>query len=240
MNERVLDIFSDRNVNAYGAWVGLGDVKRTRTKDMPWSRRKLAPRQHLFLQGDERHHVYRLRSGFLRLYATLNDGRRQIVAFKSAGEFVALEYGPKHRYSAQAVSTAELQYIPVAEFYAAAARDQELLLRVYRLVSADLSLTHDLLVTVGKRDAEESMANFLLGLETRTAAQGGKSEFILLPMLHGDLADYLGLTSETVSRIFTNFKKRGLIEVKGRHGIRLSNRRGLREIVARNGGKGPG
>ena len=66
------------------------------------------------------------------------------------------------------------------------------------------------------------MASFLLDAEARAAERGAKGDFISLPMLHGDLADYLGLTSETVSRIFTNFKKRGLIEVRGRHGVRLT------------------
>lgn len=218
-------------------WVGLDDVKRLRTRDLTWSRRKLAPRQHIFLQGDDQNRVYRVKSGYLRLYATLSDGRRQIIGFKSAEDFVALEHGAKHRYSAQAISTTEVHCIPATEFFAFASGEPDVLIKLFGLVCADLSLAHDLLVTIGKRDAEESMASFLLDAEARAAERGAKGDFISLPMLHGDLADYLGLTSETVSRIFTNFKKRGLIEVRGRHGVRLTNRRALRALAKRHPSK---
>ena len=68
------------------------------------------------------------------------------------------------------------------------------------------------MVTIAKRDAEESMAAFLLAIDARAIGRNVKGEFLSLPMLRGDVADYLGLTGETVSRIFTNFKKRGFIE----------------------------
>lgn len=209
-------------------------MKGLRTRSLVWTRRKLTPRQHAFLQGDDKRHVYRVKSGHLRLYTTLSDGRRQIIGFKSPGDFVALETGPKHRYSAQAISAVELQSIGAAEFYAAFAADPDLMLKLYGLVSGELSQAHDLIVTLGKRDAEESVAAFLLGVDGRAATRGAKPEFVALPMLHADVADYLGLTNETVSRIFTHFKERGFIEVKGRHGVRLSNRGGLKAIAKRS------
>src|SRR3989304_2308622 len=69
---------------------------------VPWSRRKLAPRQHIFHQGDEQTHVYVVKSGFVRLYSLLNNGRCQVIGFKSPDEFVAFEYGPNNRVRGQA------------------------------------------------------------------------------------------------------------------------------------------
>ncbi len=172
----------------------------------------------------------------IRLYITLSNGRRQIIGFKSAGDFVALDYGSTHRYSAQAISATELRSVPTAAFYAAAGKDPQFMLKLYKEVCKDLSHAQDLVVTIAKRDAEGSMAGFLLSIDARAAGRSAKGEFLSLPMLRGDVADYLGLTGETVSRIFTNFKKRGFIEVRGRHGIRLLNRRALGAISDRTAG----
>ena len=234
MNEYSPIIGNLDRARTYHVCAGVGSVDGHRVCVLPWSRRKLAARQHVFLQGDEKRHVHLVKSGFLRLYALLSNGRRQIIGFKSAGDFVALESGSTYRYSAQAVSATELHTVSTAAFFAVAESDPQFLLRLYNMVCENLSAAHDLVVTIAKRDAEESMAAFLLDIDARAPARKAKNDFVSLPMLRGDLADYLGLTSETVSRIFTNFKKRGYIEVRGRHGIRLINRRALREISDRN------
>jgi CRP/FNR family transcriptional regulator len=205
-------------------------------KNLSWSRRQLAPRQHIFHQGDDQRYVYLLKSGIARLYTLLSNGRCQIIGFKSAGDFLALQYSSKHRFSAQAISGAELQYVPLAEFYATASRDPQFMLKLFNVVGEDLFRAHDLVLTIAKRDAEGSIAGFLLEVTDRVAPPLAKNEFVALPMLRGDIADYLGLTNETVSRIFTNFKKRGFIEVRGRHGIRLIDRTALRAVTSRTMG----
>lgn len=197
---------------------------------VPWSKRKLVARQHIFHQGDEQTHVYVVKSGFVRLYSLLNNGRCQVIGFKSPGDFVAFEYGARHRFSAQAVTTTEMRSIPTSVFFATACGDPQFLLKLYNVVCEDLSHAHDLVLTIAKRDAEGSLAAFVLEIDAR-AANRGKGDFVSLPMLRGDIANYLGLTNETVSRVFTHFKKRGLIEVRGRYGIRLLDRRTLRSIA---------
>lgn len=199
--------------------------------NVPWSRRKLTPRQHIFHQGDEQTHVYVVKSGFVRLYSLLSNGRCQVIGFKSPGEFVAFEYGAQHRFSAQAVTGTELRCVPTAVFFAAASNDAQFLLKLYNVACEDLSRAHNLVLTIAKRDAEGSIAAFMLEVDARAGARGGKNEFVSLPMLRGDIANYLGLTIETVSRVFTHFKKRGLIEVRGRYGMRLLDRRALRAIA---------
>ncbi len=200
---------------------------------VPWSRRKLAPRQHLFHQGDNQSHVYVVKSGFIRLYSLLSNGRCQVIGFKSAHDFVAFEYSAKHRFSAQAVVATELRSVPMATFFAAASEDPQFLLRLYNNACEDLSRAHDLVLTIAQRDAEGSVAAFILQIDGRGGTHNGGGEFVSLPMLRGDIANYLGLTNETVSRIFTTFKKRKLIEVRGRYGIRVTDRRALRSIADR-------
>lgn len=236
MNERRTGIGNIGSDDAYHAYVGLDCVDEQQANDLSWSRRKLAPRQHVFLQGDDQSYVYMVKVGVVRLYTMLSNGRRQIIGFKSPGDFIALENGARHRYSAQAISATELRSVPASAFYAAAGNDPQFLLRLYNVVCANLSDAHDLVVTIAKRDAEESMAAFLLDFDARVSGRSAMGDFVSLPMLRGDVADYLGLTNETVSRIFTNFKRRGYIEVRGRHGIRLINRRALRAISDRNSG----
>lgn len=200
---------------------------------VPWVRRKLAPRQHVFHQGDDQTHVYVVKTGFVRLYSLLSNGRCQVVGFKSAHDFVAFEYSAKHRFSAQAVIATELRSVPMATFFTAASEDPQFLLRLYNTACEDLSRAHDLVLTIANRDAEGSVAAFMLEIDGRAAARSVKDEFVSLPMLRGDIANYLGLTNETVSRVFSNFKKRHLIEVRGRYGIRLIDRRALRSIAER-------
>ena len=198
---------------------------------VPWAKRKIAARQHVFHQGDEQTHVYVVKSGFIRLYSLLSNGRCQVIGFKSPGEFVAFEYSAKHRFSAQAVTGTELRSVPMATFFAAASDDPQFLLKLYKSACEDLSRAHDLVLTIAKRDAEGSVAAFILEVDARYAARRAKGDFVSLPMLRGDLANYLGLTNETVSRIFTIFKKRRVIEVRGRYGIRVLDRRALRAIA---------
>jgi CRP/FNR family transcriptional regulator len=234
VNEYPATIRQFDKASAYHACAGVASVAGHRCCVMPWSSRKLAARQHVFLQGDDKKQVHLVKSGFVRLYALLSNGRRQIIGFKSTGDFVGLESGSTYRYSAQAISATELHAVPIAAFFAVARDDPQFLLRLYNLVCGNLAAAHDLVVTIAKRDAEESMAAFLLDIDAHAPARKAKGDFVSLPMLRGDVADYLGLTSETVSRIFTNFKKRGYIEVRGRHGIRLINPCALRAISDRN------
>lgn len=199
----------------------------------PWVRRKLGAREHVFHQGDRQNSVYVVSSGFVRLYSLLSSGRNQIIGFKTPGDFVAFENGNMHRWNAQAVTPTELHSMSRSAFFATVAGKPQFLLHLYQAVCGDLSRSHDLILTISKRDAEASIAAFILEIDARSTARGQKGEFIALPMLRGDIANYLGLTNETVSRTFTHFKKIRMIEVRGRFGLRLIDRRALRAIAER-------
>ena len=199
---------------------------------VPCSRRKLAPRQHLFHQGDDCSHVYIVKSGFIRLYLLLDSGRCQVIGVRSPDELVAYEDRAKHRYSAQAVTAVELRSVPAATFLNTAGSDPQVLLKLYYAACEDLSRAHDLVLTIAKRDAESCVASFILDTHKRAVTRH-ENEFIALPMLRGDIANYLGLTNETVSRVFGAFKKRRMIEVRGRHGLRVLDRAALHAVAER-------
>ena len=193
--------------------------------------RKLRARHHLFLQGDVQDHVYLVTKGAVRLYALLANGRRQIVDFKLPGDFILFDLGPTHRFSAQAIAATEVRSFPLASFYAEAGSDARFMLKLYRAVAADLARARDLTVMAGQRSAEGCMAALLLDMADRAPPQDGKSGFVALPVLRGDIADYVGLTHETVSRIVSHFKRRGLIDLRGRSGLKVINRKALAALA---------
>lgn len=134
-------------------------------------------------------------------------------------------------YCAQAMGPTELRCFALQPFLAVASGDPRFLLKLYESVSHDLSRAYELALSVGQRDAGSSVAAFLLGLEARARAQREPSDFVALPMSRGDIADYLSISFETVSRVFTSFKKRGYIALFGRRGVRLIDRDSLRTIA---------
>jgi CRP-like cAMP-binding protein len=195
--------------------------------------RDLEPGQHLFVGTDIQSHVYLVKRGTLCLYNMLRNGRRRILSFKFPGDFIVSGFGREHRFSAQAVVPAEIRQFPFAAFHSAVSNNRQILARLYDMVSADLSSAYDLVSIVGQHDAEASVAAFLLALDARVASRGDDNDFVLLPMLRVDIADYLGLTHETVSRVFTSFKRRRLIQlIRGRR-VRLENRPALATLAGR-------
>lgn len=185
----------------------------------------------MFLGSDENLHVYLIRAGAVCLYKMLRNGRRQIVAFKFGGDFILPGTCGTHRFSAQAMTTTELRVFPLAAFRAAANEDQRLLARLHDFAVAELSSAHDLIAILGQHDAEASVAAFLLDIDARAGLRAREADVVVLPMLRAHIADYLGLTNETVSRVLTAFRRRGLIDIGRRRTMRIKNRAALTALV---------
>jgi CRP/FNR family transcriptional regulator len=172
-----------------------------------------------------------VRSGLLRLYQTLANGKRQIVGFAFPGEFVDLAAEHEYRFGAQAVTDSELRTMPRAEFRAAARKHPQFSFQLFVAVSGMLNRSSELALTVGQRTAEASLAAFLLEMHRRVTAADPERREIFLPMPRTDVADYLGLTPETISRVFTRFADREIISVHKRRGIRLSGLAALQRLA---------
>ena len=176
--------------------------------------RRLDPREHVCHEGDRKLHVYRVETGAVRLYKTMADGRRQILDFAYPGDIIGLGAASTHVFSAQAMGPTRLKCLPVGALDHVARQDPEFGLKLYEAVSRELLAARDLLLTVGQRNATERVAAFLIALSRRHERNGEDKRTIVLPMTRADIADFLSLTIETVSRTFTKLRAHGLIDLE--------------------------
>jgi CRP/FNR family transcriptional regulator, nitrogen fixation regulation protein len=172
-------------------------------------------------------YLYKVISGAVRLYKVLADGRRQISAFYLPGDIFGLEVGDVHMFSAEAVSDAKILVVKRSAVVALASRDNEVARQLWTLTSRELHRVQDHVMLLVKT-AQERVANFLLEMAERTLAGNA----VDLPMSRQDIADYLGLTIETVSRTLTQLENSAAIEVPTSRRIVLRNRSQLNRLNA--------
>jgi CRP/FNR family transcriptional regulator len=171
-------------------------------------------------QGDAADAVYNITEGTIRVYKLLPDGRRQIVGFLLPGDFMGLALSPRYTYSAEAVEPVTACRFSRAAFTALTDAKPHLLRALHTAAVHELALAQDHMVLLGRRNAEERVAIFLSCLCERRQRSGGGTMLIPLPMSRTDIADYLGLTVETVSRTISRLgREKAILVVPG--GIRL-------------------
>jgi CRP/FNR family nitrogen fixation transcriptional regulator len=177
-------------------------------------------------QGEPSEYLYRVVSGAVRSCRILADGRRKIGAFYLAGDLFGLDAGTSHGFSAEAIANSRLLVIKRRSLLALAARDSDVARELWYLTECELAraLEHAVLLS---KTAQERMAGFVLEMAARSAG-----ETIDLPMPRQDIADYLGLTIETVSRTLTSLEQQATIELPNCHRIVLRNGVALKELNA--------
>jgi CRP-like cAMP-binding protein len=186
---------------------------------MPFSRNV-----EIYGENEPAEYIYKVISGTVRTYKVLNDGRRQIGAFYLPGDIFGLEAGDAHTYSAEAITDAKVLVIKRSAVIGLAARDNNVARQLWSLTASELHRVQEHIVLLIKT-AQERVAGFLLEM----AARGGGNE-IDLPMSRQDIADYLGLTIETVSRTFTQLENSAAIAVPTSRRIVLRNRAALNRL----------
>jgi CRP/FNR family transcriptional regulator len=167
----------------------------------------------VFSEEDITTSFYNLLEGVMRLYKLLPDGRRQIVGFALPGDFLGMTMSGRHNFSADAIGAVTVCQFAKATFGRFVEHRPHLLGRINELAIRELSLARDHMVLLGRRSADEKVATFLLGWRQRLLSLKGASDTVSLPMGRQDIADYLGLTIETVSRTFTKLERHGAIEI---------------------------
>jgi len=177
-------------------------------------------RETILLQDDAADAVYNITQGTVRLYKLLLDGRRQIVGFLLPGDFLGLALSDQYPFSADAVEPVTACRFARGAFSALLDEKPHLLRRLHEAATHELSLAQDHMVLLGRRTAGEKVAAFLLGLRERWRRLGGSLVTIPLPMTRQDIADYLGLTLETVSRTISKFARSRMLLVVP-DGVRL-------------------
>lgn len=194
--------------------------------------RCIPARTTLFSQGEDSSSVYNITEGMARLYKLLPDGRRQIIGFALPGDFLGLSLSDRFSFCADAVDDMRVCRMSRVRFSQQLDEKPHLLKRLHEMAANELMIAQDQLVVLGRRSAEERLAVFLLGLRRRFARIHHLSPTVPLPMSRQDIADYLGLTIETVSRTFSKlFKEKTLLNVPD--GVRILELERLQTLAER-------
>ena len=167
--------------------------------------------------------VYRVVSGAVRTLRSLSDGRRQIAGFYFPGDVFGLERTDVHAFSAEAIGECQVALIRRAALDRAADRDAAAARELWDITSADLGRMQTHMLLLGRKGAAERVAAFLLDMESRMVGH----DAVDLPMSRNDIADYLGLTIETVSRSLTQLEREGAIALPSTRHVEIRNRRAL-------------
>jgi CRP/FNR family nitrogen fixation transcriptional regulator len=187
---------------------------------MPYSRNV-----EIFGETDPAEYIYKVVSGAVRSYKILNDGRRQIGGFYLPGDVFGLEFGDEHTLSAEAITDTKVLVVKRSTLAALAARDTAAARELYQFTARELRRAQERMLLLIK-SAQERVASFLLEMTARAPADNA----IELPMSRQDIADYLGLTIETVSRTLTSLESAATIEVATSRRIVLRNRSALNRL----------
>jgi len=177
----------------------------------------------MFAQDNPAEFVYNLTAGVVRLYILLPDGRRQIIGFALPGDFLGLALADHYGFCADAVDSVIACRYSRQAFADFVDTKPHLLRRIHEFSTHELSLAHDQMVILGRRSAIERVASFLIGLRDRWShIDGYSSVHITLPMSRQDIADFLGLTIETISRTLSRLARDKQIVIVP-DGVRLLN-----------------
>ena len=187
-------------------------------------------RTTLFSEDDVANHVFNITQGIVRLYKLLSDGRRQIVGFALPGDFLGLSLMEAYSVSADAVTHVTTCKFPRKTFSDFLEHHPRLMRRLHEMASHELSLAQEQMVLLGRHNADERIAIFLLNLSERYQRIGESAITLQLPMSRQDIADYLGLTIETVSRTFSRLAKAKLIVVVP-DGVRLLDTEAIHRLA---------
>ena len=187
-------------------------------------------RSTLFTEDEPATQIFNITQGVVRLYKLLRDGRRQIVGFALPGDFLGLALQDDYSVSADAVTQVTACRFQRNAFTQFLDVHPLMMRRLHEMASHELSLAQDQMVLLGRHNADERLALFLLALSERYIRIGESGVNVQLPMSRQDIADYLGLTIETVSRTFSRLAKAKLIVVVP-DGVRLLETEGLRQLA---------
>ena len=184
--------------------------------------------EEIFAEEEAATHVYKVLSGAVRVTRLLSDGRRHIAAFHLPGDIFGIEIGGTHGFTAEAISSCRIACVKRSVIAARAEANSAAIHGLWRVLAGQLRQAQEHCLLLGRMSAAERVSTFLRDMARRGAADG----VVDLPMSRTDIADYLGLTIETVSRTLTLFQRQGVIGIEGARHIVLRNRPALANRAA--------
>jgi CRP/FNR family nitrogen fixation transcriptional regulator len=181
----------------------------------------------IYGEGEPADYLYKVVSGTVRTSKILTDGRRQIGSFHLAGDVFGLEVGDEHAFSAEAITEAKVLVVRRSALMGLAARDGDVARQMWTQAGHELARVQDHIMLLVKT-AQERVVGFLLEMAARVPTGNA----VELPMSRQDIADYLGLTIETVSRTLTTLENDGAIELPTSRCVMLRKRAALVRLNA--------
>ncbi len=191
---------------------------------------EVGPQSAIFNETDPADHVFNLTAGSVKIFKLLSDGRREITGFLFPGDFLGLTHNEAYAYSAETLTTSRLCRFPRHKLEALLDELPTLERQLLGMASHELAAAQDQMMLLGRKSARERVASFLLLMSATAARRGNVENTVSLPMNRGDIADYLGLTVETISRTLGQLKTKGLIQMPSEKQILLAKRDALQEI----------
>ena len=165
----------------------------------------------IFGEKEPANYVYQVESGAVRSYKLLSDGRRQIGAFHLVGDIFGLEIGTEHRFTAEAIIDTTVRLLKRRSLELVAQHDVKVAHNLLSMTTSNLRHAEDHMLLLGRKTSLERVAAFLIEMDRRSTAAG----ILALPMCRRDIADYLGLTLETVSRALSRLHDLGVLGFVG-------------------------
>ncbi len=185
----------------------------------------------LIREDDPSTALFNITSGAVKIYKLLPDGRRQVLGFLFTGNFLGVGRTARYGFTAEALTAVRLCRFPRGKFMRLLDEwptfERELLCRA----SSEISSAQDQMLLLGRKTARERIASFLGMLSARANRLGVAADHLHLPMTRMDIADYLGLTTETVSGVFSELRRQGRIRLDGAGTVRLLDPAGLEAMA---------
>ncbi len=192
---------------------------------------ELSPGDPLFDEGEPANHVFNVTAGVVKIYKLLADGRRQMTSFLFPGDFRGLANVETYAYSAEAVTHAALCRFPRRKLERLLEQYPKMEHRLLGMASHELAVAQEQMLLLGRKTAREKIASFLLMMSRRSVQRGQNGNPVAVPMSRNDIGDYLGLTTETVSRTFTQLKQGGSINLLPGGKVEMADRTRLEDIA---------
>jgi CRP/FNR family transcriptional regulator len=185
----------------------LRELRRLATQVYP------RPGETIFSEGDLADNAFGLSQGVVRLYKLLPDGRRQILAFALPGDFLGMPLADRHTFSADAIGEVVLCRFVRSDLTKFIRSSPDVMWLMVELATRELHMAQDQLLLLGNASAEEKVTMFLVGWRNRLARLSAISETVPLPMRRQDIADFLGLKLETISRTLAKLEQKSVIRL---------------------------
>jgi len=196
--------------------------------DLMGARVRFARNNEIYSEDEPAEFAYRVVSGAVRISKLLSDGRRQVSAFCLPGDLFGLEGVDTHNFSAEAIADSVIQIFKLSAIGQLAERDASVAGELWKAAARDLGRARNHMLLLGRKTALERIVAFLFEM----AERADTGHLVRLPMSRYDIADYLGLTIETVSRTLSQLENQDLIELISARKIILKDPSGLARLDA--------